>query len=322
MHFAVAKDDSLVTIARDRLGDPHRWGEIARLNQLGPPYRLLVGEIHELPTRFAGSLQPALAGAGHAPPSGPVLAGRQWLHDADRPATAVPARAYLLVLADEPASAGRAARQVLTVPLPSGEAVADAPGLFGLEPGADTQSGASPDGPRSPASAGDNARVLDPQAAQRLGLTRVDPADLRSALDRLAGLNPALGDRIGRLLGLLEPEKSPPSAGSSPPAPARSDGQGMRVAEVIGLIVSAYDVGRVDGLSCRRATPQELASARLKCLAGWGSEWLGFRLAGLDGTAVAIDAGPGPVPIAALGGITYGTSKDAGMPAFIRTLLR
>lgn len=322
MRYSVAKGDSLVTIARDRLGDPHRWAEIARLNLIVPPYRLLVGEVHELPTRFAGSLQPSLAGAGHAPPAGPLLAGRHWTHDADRPAAAIPARAYLLVVADEPASSGRAARRVFSMPLTSGRMVADNLVLFGLEPGAGGHNASAAGGPRSPALEGAGTRALDPQAAQRLGLTRIELADLRSDLDRLARRNPALGDRIGRLLGQLEPDKAPPAAGSSAPAPAREDGQGMRLAEVIGLIVSAYDLGQPDGLSCRPTSPQELAPARIRCMAGWGGDWLGFRLAGLDGTAVAIEAGPGPVPLAALGGIAFGTSREAGVPEFVRSLVR
>lgn len=49
MLYRVEVDDSLSKIARDVLGDMDRWPEIARLNQLNPPYIIHPGELLLLP---------------------------------------------------------------------------------------------------------------------------------------------------------------------------------------------------------------------------------------------------------------------------------
>lgn len=49
MLYRVEVDDSLSKIARDVLGDMERWPEIARLNQLNPPYIIHPGELLLLP---------------------------------------------------------------------------------------------------------------------------------------------------------------------------------------------------------------------------------------------------------------------------------
>jgi len=48
--YTVQSGDCLMDIARKRLGDPHRWREIANLNGIGPPYTIYGQEL-EVPEK-------------------------------------------------------------------------------------------------------------------------------------------------------------------------------------------------------------------------------------------------------------------------------
>jgi nucleoid-associated protein YgaU len=47
--YTVKSGDCLMGIARERLGDPHRWREIANLNGIGPPYTIYPGQELKVP---------------------------------------------------------------------------------------------------------------------------------------------------------------------------------------------------------------------------------------------------------------------------------
>jgi nucleoid-associated protein YgaU len=49
--YTVQSGDCLMDIARKRLGDPHRWGEIANLNGIGPPYTIYPGDVLKVPEK-------------------------------------------------------------------------------------------------------------------------------------------------------------------------------------------------------------------------------------------------------------------------------
>ena len=49
--YTVQSGDCLMDIARKRLGDPHRWGEIANLNGIGPPYTIYPGDVLQVPEK-------------------------------------------------------------------------------------------------------------------------------------------------------------------------------------------------------------------------------------------------------------------------------
>ena len=76
--YTVRPGDSLQAIARRELGDAERWREIARENNLKPPYTIKPGQILELPGRATESLaqsQPSGAAEDESPPA----SGRSWL---------------------------------------------------------------------------------------------------------------------------------------------------------------------------------------------------------------------------------------------------
>ena len=49
--YTVQSGDCLMGIARKLLGDPHRWREIANLNDIGPPYTIHPGDELKVPEK-------------------------------------------------------------------------------------------------------------------------------------------------------------------------------------------------------------------------------------------------------------------------------
>ncbi len=49
--YTVQSGDCLMGIARELLGDPHRWREIATLNGIGPPYTIYPGQELKVPEK-------------------------------------------------------------------------------------------------------------------------------------------------------------------------------------------------------------------------------------------------------------------------------
>ena len=49
--YTVQSGDCLMGIARELLGDPHRWREIASLNDIGPPYTIYPGQELKVPEK-------------------------------------------------------------------------------------------------------------------------------------------------------------------------------------------------------------------------------------------------------------------------------
>ena len=53
--YTVAASDTLIAIARGQLGDPERWPEIAKLNNLVKPYAIHVGQKLSMPPKGTGT---------------------------------------------------------------------------------------------------------------------------------------------------------------------------------------------------------------------------------------------------------------------------
>lgn len=53
-NYRVVKGDSLWKLALAHLGNPLRWQELARLNNIGQPYTIFVGQTLKLPSRVGG----------------------------------------------------------------------------------------------------------------------------------------------------------------------------------------------------------------------------------------------------------------------------
>jgi hypothetical protein len=109
MTYTVQSGDSLWRIASVQLGRPDRWPEIAALNQLRRPDRLLVGQRLFLPEAGSRSISPALRSAPAAVRVAPSpTAGLSHFSNAgsshqsfEKKTSLLPARAYLFFLMDE-----------------------------------------------------------------------------------------------------------------------------------------------------------------------------------------------------------------------------
>ncbi len=54
-HYTVAAGDTLIAISRGQLGDPERWSEIAKLNNLAKPYAIHAGQKLSMPPKETGT---------------------------------------------------------------------------------------------------------------------------------------------------------------------------------------------------------------------------------------------------------------------------
>jgi len=77
--YTVRRGDSLQAIARRELGDAERWREIARENDLKPPYTIKPGQVLELPQRAAQSLVEPQPSEAVAEDESPPVSGSTWV---------------------------------------------------------------------------------------------------------------------------------------------------------------------------------------------------------------------------------------------------
>lgn len=54
--YVVQYDETLETIAENKLGNKNRWFEIARLNNIHSPFQLFVGQIIKLPSKQSAGI--------------------------------------------------------------------------------------------------------------------------------------------------------------------------------------------------------------------------------------------------------------------------
>ena len=71
MMYSVKKGDSLWKIALTQLGDPSRWKEIAKINNIAPPYKILPNQFLRLP-----EVQKSLQQARTAPVKHPLITSK------------------------------------------------------------------------------------------------------------------------------------------------------------------------------------------------------------------------------------------------------
>jgi hypothetical protein len=146
MVYTVQVGDSLWRIAGHAMGNPARWTEIAKMNHLARPDRLLVGQRLFLPSALPGSPKSAsplrghtAAPVGHALPmmGSPLHAGGSD-HSFEKQTPLLPAWLHYFILADEwNPVAGKLVRKVVfpTGPL-SPEEIARIlkPDVYGMAP--------------------------------------------------------------------------------------------------------------------------------------------------------------------------------------------
>lgn len=328
MNHIVKRGESLWSIAKSDLGDPTLWPQIARLNVLRSPYRLLIGQRLYMPERhlLRASSPPSQS---HTHSSGTGML-------AQNKASTLPGRSFLFVVVREVLPNAKLVRKVIALPETDVMAMmVNRPDLFGFHPR----------GPNSSTTYGEHAlgdilsRYISasdkPGGAPNFEGTSwyIDVAKLGRAgaiihptetiirdLDRLAKLHPHLAARIAKLKSVIDAiegevlieGKVPPSAIQTAEAAARElkalafMSKGARVLGWFGIAFTVYDLGAATVDSVQSHSIRPISAEAVRQVGGWGGAWAGMGMGFAAGAAFGIETGPGALLTGMAGGIFFG----------------
>lgn len=334
MEYIVQYGDTLWSIARECLGDPLRWPEIARLNQMKNRDFLLIGQSLLLPND--AKHQPVVLITMVQKPLSTMGPFEQ------RPATAIPARAFFFVVADEINPFGR--KVVRKVAFPND--IKSNPDLIKriLNP---EKYGFSPRDPVSKVSTGrhvlgrTDSKYIS--ASERpLGSPRFDgkkywidvskfeqsggivhEADkIASDLDRIAAKTSKTKtdflkyiDDIRHKSLVIDKEvllEGQVSASAIKGVKAMAMTRGLQCVQGVGLILSAYDLSKAGMQSYEQGSVKPITAESIRQVGGWASAIAGMKLGAAAGGLVGIETGPGAVVTAAVGGLIGGVGGYFG----------
>jgi LysM repeat protein len=193
-NYVVQNGDTLITIAEKKLGSSSRWQEIAKLNNIAPPYQLYIGQTIKLPA--AGSL--ALT-----PPNG------QQQSILMQPATQAWGRGFMFVVFEQlPAPGKKVVRKVAKIPYNYG---LTAPNPLATTSFAEHALGSNNSqflsGSNKPIGAGSitgKPLLLDVAKIQSAGGTIHSPAEIIADLRRYAAANPTAARRVEQLIWAID----------------------------------------------------------------------------------------------------------------------
>ncbi|MBK8335194.1 MAG: LysM peptidoglycan-binding domain-containing protein [Sterolibacteriaceae bacterium] len=333
MRYIVRQGDTLRQIAGSMLGDAARWDELARLNGIGPPYTLVTGQSLQVPERDNAHLRGWTEGGSRAGAPVRLVAGSAAQPPREQGADALPARAFLFVLADEILPSGKLVRKVLEVPVSSAEYVAAHPELFGIKPG----------NPASTVSIGEHALgntasrytsasslkggapniagrpvFIDIPKARAAGVVIHNTEEIVADLERLAAADPSLRARVNKLKEVIKSvEGEVLLEGNVPAGAVKSAGamavtRGLRAVQVVGVVLTVYDLGNATVKSVERRSASPLLAEGVRQAGGWGMAWAGMKLGCAGGAALGIETGPGAVLTCAGGGLLFGVLGYVG----------
>jgi hypothetical protein len=328
--YVVQPNDTLSGIAQRHLGSAHRWTEIAKANHLNNPNHIVIGQ-HLLLPDGANPVSP-VAGA-------PVMI-TTWAHPGmplhDRPATVLPGRAFMFVVADEMNPfARKAVRKVLLPP----KGVTD-PALLKqiMHP---QHYGFSSLDPLSPVSMGRHVggRVdsrfisasnrplgsprfegekfwIDVAKAERAGIKVHETSTIIADLDRITAKtrNPMQRAKFQQIRDLsLKVDHEILFEGHIPAAAVKTTGmmvmtRGAQVVSGVGIILTAYDLEQAGQRSIQQHSVKPLAAESVRQVGGWAGAWLGAEVGAMAGAAVGIETGPGAIVTGLVGGVIGGVA--------------
>jgi len=329
--YLVRPGDSLWKIAKTQLSNPNRWPELAQLNGLQPPYKLLIGQEIKLPDRQ----QIVQRGAGNKSINPPRTAtgSAAVVTTPQEGADTMPGRGFFFILADEILPSGKLVRKVLRVPLTPEQFVEAKPEIFGLQgknPNSKISLGehalGEPNSPYTSASTKPGGApnidgrpvYIDKAKAQAAGVTIHSTEEIIADLDRLVKENPQLKPRVDKLksvIGSVEGEvllegKAPASAIKSGSAMAVT--RGLRFVQAVGVVLTVYDVSKATVKSVEQNSYKPLAAEGIRQVGGWGMALAGAKIGGAAGAAVGIETGPGAILTGAAGALIFGTAGYFG----------
>jgi hypothetical protein len=331
--YVVRKGDTLWGIAGERLGNPTRWQEIAQLNNLENADFLLVGQTLLLPGHTNAG---ASYGMSRALPEKFVGSSHLEKH----PATHVPARAFFFVVADEfnPLTRKLVRKVVFPRELQGNpELVREIlnPDRFGIQargPGSKVSIGrhvlgmtnsryisASELPMGSPRFSGQRF-FIDVNKVKQSGGVIHEADEIARDLSRIAAKTKDprflqyIDDIRLKSLGidkevLIEGEVMARAVkGSSAMALTR----GLQFVQGVGIVMSAYDLGRAGVQSYEKGTIKPIAAESVRQLGGWAAAVAGMKLGTAAGAAFGIATGPGVVLSAGAGALIGGVAGYFG----------
>lgn len=330
MIYRVQPGDSLSSIAQKYLGDGGRWVEIAQLNRLLTPDRILVGQALHLPNPSHG--RPTSAAKGQMRGSGSSRAQ-------------VPANYYLFVLADEINPLRRkVVRRVLVNPKMTAAAALQLGRPLPIFPHPE-RFGFSPSSPSSLLPAGRHALGMKPSPflsasrAQPFGATRftgapfwIDEAKAKAAgasfhevdeitrdLERIAAKakDARSRARIQDIIKKVQLDKEVLIRGSVPASAVKGSAamgltRGLQGVQVIGFAMTAIDMKHAADKSYAQNSAKPLAAETIRQAGGWAAAWAGMKLGAAGGALLGIETGPGALATGALGGVAGGIAGYYG----------
>lgn len=206
------------------------------------------------------------------------------------------ARAFLFVLADEVLPSGKVVRKVMVAPdhLATATLVRN-PEIFGFSPRA----------PGAAVSIGEHA--LGNNVSPYLSAS-TKPGGAPNFSGEPFYIDIAKAKAAG--VRLYTEGHVPPKAVKSTTSMALT--RGLRVVQVIGIVVSVYDLAKAGQQSLETHSSAPIAREGIRQVGGWGGALLGLKIGGTVGAAVGTETGPGAILTGAVGAMIFGTAGYLG----------
>jgi hypothetical protein len=322
MYYTVRYGDSLAGIADRFYGSPDRWTIIADENRISPVVELLVGQVLFLPgaPNVAAADRFCSIGQGN------------YLSFANQPATDVPGRVVLFVLADEFDFLSRTAVRRVAVSLGSSEAEVLQRVTQAKMPDSPVSIGRHVMGQNNSKYISASERLLgtprldgkrfwiDLDKVKASGSRIIEADEIASDLDRIAlkernSLETLLRVDRSRLQTAFDREiliEGEIPLGAVKSGAARAASYGLQFLTGVAIIVSAYDLGLAARESIEHRSIRPLANESLRQASGWGGALAGARIGAMTGAAVSVETGPGAAIGAAIGGALGGIAGYFG----------
>lgn len=157
---------------------------------------------------------------------------------------------------------------------------------------------------------------IDIKKLKAAGSTIHTTEEIVTDLRRLMKVNPQWKNLYEKLINtvtksegeVLIEGKVPPHAIKSAKTMevTRKVGKYVRVVNVVGVVFTAYDIGKASKKSVDQKSYKPIAAETIRQVGGWGGALAGMKIGGAGGVAVGAVSGPGAVITGAVGGLIGG----------------
>jgi hypothetical protein len=303
--YTVGGGDTLWRIARQELGDPNRWREIATLNQLRRPDRLVLGQRLFMPSHLVGPAKTAPAVAAHGGLAAhPSQAGHP-IASFEMQTPLLPAWLHIFMVADEFNPFTRKLVRKIAYPKNAADLSPelverimhpDKYGLTGIDPSSRVGLGLHVRGRTDSRFISTSERALgadrfpgnrfwiDAAKAEAAGIKLHEAPAISKSLDELSARTKSASGKATiehiRKLSMVNDREVVLEGGEVPAsaikgAAATGITRGFQVVEGIGLIISAYDLEQAAKKSYQQHTVVPLAKESVKQGTGWAGGAVG-----------------------------------------------